>query len=724
MASRMTATVTDPSARVLGREIEEIRREVELLKRAGRTTQLQASAVMGNGSIPFYDGDGVLRLVLGQQSDGGYAIKTPVAPTPPPRPNTPDVVPFPSGLGISWNGEFITGSTPSDFKQVEVYLGSSPTFIASKDNFVGTLRAAGGIPVAPLDTASTYYAMFIATNTAEKDENTGTGERPTASIPSLVASGKPAMTVAQQLLDGIVDELALADGAVKKAKLAVNSVDGTKIEPNSISSPLIVAESILATHIALNQILAEHMTADSITGREIKALSILADHIQTNQIDAGHIKAGAVTAAKMEADMVIAKRIIAGDILGARLELHPTFGLQAYTASGQRTIWVDAATGNVDIVGSLQAGSGAVDRLVVQPAGDGVPSMYFYANPDPIKPAYINAVSFGSGSTFRNAIGMNSGPSVDTGTSPYQATMFLHHDLIRLFCNTAPGNSRGTNQLAGGYIGISPTVVELATSAQATGIINGQFIMSATDSYWRTCRTNNTDSTIFRLRPNEIIHEVIATDGTTRNGGFIWLRRGTGDTYMGHLVQGSTDSFIKFEGASGDVQIAAGNSQIRINENGAIEFYENGLGRANLADLKAFVIPHPSPAKRESHYLVHGCTESPWGGVEYWGEGYIAAGDNGTRVHLPEYFEDLCADDHRSVQLTQVMDDPEFPLFVQLAASPITDGAFTVYSSLDGPIKFTWLVKARREAVDFNVEPDRSTVTVVGDGPYKTVIPN
>lgn len=107
---------------------------------------------------------------------------------------------------------------------------------------------------------------------------------------------------------------------------------------------------------------------------------------------------------------------------------------------------------------------------------------------------------------------------------------------------------------------------------------------------------------------------------------------------------------------------------------------------------KSFKIPHPT---KPDMFLLHGVTESPVHGVEYWGEEVI--GDDGNcRVDLPEYFEALTELDGRAVLVTGRGHSPDW--------SDIDGAHFTVTG--DPGKRFSWLVKASRSDVTLvNEEP-------------------
>jgi hypothetical protein len=129
----------------------------------------------------------------------------------------------------------------------------------------------------------------------------------------------------------------------------------------------------------------------------------------------------------------------------------------------------------------------------------------------------------------------------------------------------------------------------------------------------------------------------------------------------------------------------------------------------NGVDIKSFIIPHP---QHEDRYLIHGCTESPHNGVEYWGT--VQLNEYGhADVALPAYFESLTHHDGRAVLLTGLGDHILPP-----SASYPTDGRFVVHGIPGQTV--SWLVKAiRRDVPPVLVEPRRDEITVRGDGPYR-----
>jgi hypothetical protein len=121
------------------------------------------------------------------------------------------------------------------------------------------------------------------------------------------------------------------------------------------------------------------------------------------------------------------------------------------------------------------------------------------------------------------------------------------------------------------------------------------------------------------------------------------------------------------------------------------------------SDTKTFVIEHPT---NDNKYLVHACLEGPEAGVYYRGKGEITNNEY-VEIKLPHYAEKLAHD--FTVQITPIYGNK----IVTLNSSEIENNAFKVYGENS---KFHWTVYGNRH--DINVEPDKDTVNVKGDGPY------
>lgn len=135
----------------------------------------------------------------------------------------------------------------------------------------------------------------------------------------------------------------------------------------------------------------------------------------------------------------------------------------------------------------------------------------------------------------------------------------------------------------------------------------------------------------------------------------------------------------------------------------------SGGWRHNGNAIKSFIIPHPDDPDR---WLIHGCTESPHNGVEYWGTTELNDRGHAT-ITLPSYFESLTSTEGRAVLLTG-LDDHIIP---PTATYP-TNGQFVIHGVPGQTV--SWLVKAiRKDVPPLLVEPRRDQVDVHGQGPYR-----
>lgn len=176
-------------------------------------------------------------------------------------------------------------------------------------------------------------------------------------------------------------------------------------------------------------------------------------------------------------------------------------------------------------------------------------------------------------------------------------------------------------------------------------------------------------------------------------------------------VNGALNSSPYGANSGGTLKSVGGGNIIRIAWDGTLRFY------VEVTNVKNFVINHPQDDKR---HLIHACLEGPEAAVFYRGQGQL---ENGwVEVRLPDYFEALCAEEGRSVQLTSIADDPEDEWCPVLHATYPKNGRFFVglgsgVVAMDQ--RFWWQVTAVRKDVDaLLVEPLKKDVVVMGSGPY------
>ncbi|PCG85471.1 hypothetical protein CIB93_14040 [Streptomyces sp. WZ.A104] len=187
------------------------------LSQQNRTSRLAYSSIEG-GAIEVHDDAGSLRAVIGQQPDGTTGVNITNGP-PPPQPTQPTVTSVLGGIAVTWHGTLDgVQAPPLDFARIEIHATTLDGFAPTP----ATLRATIETPVGCTVTVPTdvpLYVRLVARNTS------GASSEPS------VTSGPvgPAAVVAQEVLNGIVTEAALADEAVSQAKLQIGAVGHSQL---------------------------------------------------------------------------------------------------------------------------------------------------------------------------------------------------------------------------------------------------------------------------------------------------------------------------------------------------------------------------------------------------------------------------------------------------------------------------------------------------------------
>ncbi|PZT71496.1 hypothetical protein [Streptomyces sp. AC1-42T] len=183
-----------------------------------QVASLQRSTRLGNSSLEdaalqVYDQEGSLRAVIGQQQDGTSGV-TVVNGPPPPVPAAPTVLPSLSGVAATWTGTFVDAvAAPLDFSRIEIHTTATPDTPLGTATLMATLESPRGGTVL-VTAAQPVYVRLVARNTS------GTASEPSAAVGPV----GPASVVAEDILDGIVNEAKLADEAVSRMKMQIGAV--------------------------------------------------------------------------------------------------------------------------------------------------------------------------------------------------------------------------------------------------------------------------------------------------------------------------------------------------------------------------------------------------------------------------------------------------------------------------------------------------------------------
>jgi hypothetical protein len=369
----------------------------------------------------------------------------------------------------------------------------------------------------------------------------------------------------------------------------------------------------------------------------------------------GKLTAGTISVAVTNAG------IIRTGTTGQRTE-QDSAGFRLYNAAGVKTIDLATATGMASITGTFQSNLSG-DRIVINPATEPYPTIFFYDNLSGSSRAFINGVPIYGG---RVGLGMNSSPN----GYGFGTTLFLLPDEVWLQYNTTTGD---VNKRRGGYFYLRRETVEMGVQYADPG-------------------------------------SHLAAVSCWENGNVILDTSGSGRVWSPGVIQ-AVGGFTS-GGAAELFTVGGGRIYPEFDGNGQFSWRAvNGQGL-----VKAFVIDHPVDADR---WLVHGCTESPHAGVEDWGTVEVDAAGH-AEVILPAYFEAAFRTAGRAVFLTPISDRP-LTCGTPVASYP-RDGRFTI--SAPGCARVSWQIKAvRADTPPLEAEPLRAAVNVRGDGPYRYINP-
>lgn len=278
-----------------------------LVRDLSRTSRLANSSIE-NGAIAVYDDGGTIRGSIGLQQDGTLAVAAVNGP-PPPVPGAPTITSVLGGVAVVWDGFFADGAqAPADFAYVEVHFSTDPEFPDDGSLFSAFYSTQGGTMTVPAGTPVWVRLVCVSTSGVVSD-------------PSPVAGpAGPAPVVAQAVLDGIINELALADDAVTQAKIAAGAVGKTEIADDSITTPKLVAGSINGDRMAVGTMNANVLVAASITAAQVKALSLTGDRMAVNTLTADKFVAGTITAASGVISSIDASKITVGKLSASQID--------------------------------------------------------------------------------------------------------------------------------------------------------------------------------------------------------------------------------------------------------------------------------------------------------------------------------------------------------------------------------------------------------------------
>ncbi|MFJ3630791.1 hypothetical protein [Streptomyces sp. NPDC090112] len=193
----------------IGTRLAAIERRLATAQRSSRLVH----ASLEDTALEVFDESGSLRAVIGQQPDGTSGVVAVNGP-PPPQPAKPALASVLSGVAVTWDGTFLDAQVPPlDFSRTEIHTGTTDGFLINEATLRGTLESPrGGTLIIPA--GEPVFVRLVARNSSGSPGDPSPQAGPTG----------PAAVVAQDVLDGIIDEAKLAEDAVGRMHIQVGAV--------------------------------------------------------------------------------------------------------------------------------------------------------------------------------------------------------------------------------------------------------------------------------------------------------------------------------------------------------------------------------------------------------------------------------------------------------------------------------------------------------------------
>lgn len=566
--------------------------------------------------------------------------------SPPPQPTAPTVVASRGQLTVTWDGLAVSGAMPPDFSYAILAHGteSSPTFEVARFGRGGGFKVITDIPY--------YDPQFFRVRAYDESGNGGPwSEQATGYTTPLVDK------------DLIISKLDAAKTHLKN----INA--GVSILPNTI-----ITEHLLVT--------------ESMTAAIAEFLVVNADQINVNSLFADQIFTGLLDATVVRADMFEGKAFEGGiftttkggrfqtDVEEYRgLKIDAT-GMLGFSRGGVETLRYDAATGNISIGGGVFTGgkfqSSSFANTGVKLDANGLKiwntNGQLVMNATPSGAQFTGTVTSGFGSasvTIDDSVyGGRPGVSIGTGQSYYAQPFMISYD-----------STASTEYLRGSLY---------ASAAWTSGSASPGRLMMGSNGSWSLGGAEGTVATTLG-----------AVQVTAKQGGKMYAGANA------YLAAANSAAVVQVD-ADGEAYLGGQGRYLRLNSSGALLAISSTVGLRldgsgasvfgglSVSGSKNFVMPHPT---KDGMELLHGSTESPVSGIEYWGAG-VTDSKGRAVIELPDYFEALAKPEGRTVLV--------MGRGAALDWSEIVDGRVTV-SGVAGT-KFSWLVKAERFGGDFDVE--------------------
>lgn len=601
---------------------------------------------------------------------------------PPAQPTAPRVTSKRGQLIVTYDGQSVSGAMPADLSYVILAQGSE----SSPTTEVHRFGRDGGEYVA---TGVTYFdTQFFRLQAVDEAGNRSAWSEQSFGYPEPLVD-----------TDIILSELDAAKTHLKNVDAGVS----------------ILPDTIITEHLRVTEDMSAALG---------KFLYLKAGQIDTNSLWADQAFFGLADALLVRSDMFVGKAFEGGTFTlkqGGKYQTDPedlkgikitSAGIQAWDSFGTMTYDLSAATGNMVATGTFYTDlTGSRARL-----GDreNITALDLWADDTLNHTALYHEFAESQHRTMLANF---------TTTIDRDSYLLLNGSNTLLFTNwgffeSVPGLTRIAHHSVDGdpYTalvangGTTPFAQMILKTGSRFEIFDNRFTARLTSNAGPYLQATNTFGFTLSLGnfsgPERTEHAILSRDQ-------FWVQLAKGNEFLmtaGNWQLGSAVTVDTGTGAFGRGRIIGAQDNVQIystgSGGGAYPWFwlrhdqpaqltggMNVFGNFNVFNgTKNFVMSHPLKPGRE---LVHAATESPWSGIEYWGDAKLNAAGFWI-VELPEYFEAIAAQDQRLVKAF-AFDG------TRLSWTKIMDGQFMVEG--EPGTEFGWEVKARREGYEFEVEP-------------------
>ena len=454
--------------------------------------------------------------------------------------------------------------------------------------------------------------------------------------------------------------------------IILSTIDAAKTHLKNINAGVsILPNTIITEHL----VVTEDMTAALAQFLHVKAVML-----EANEIWADEAWFGVADAILVRSDMFEGKAFVGGTFTGALFQSSvedldgikwTDAGITAWSAGGVQTFHLDSATGNVTI-------------------GDG---------------------TF-TGGMYQSVAAANSGVKLSA------AGLKIWNTSSQLVLDATPSGATFTGTVKSGFGTSHASITDnagrgrpgLQLAVNTTSYWQPQILAAAGADGWSSGtlmavsgRNGSTSGDYYGM----------LTLGNGGVGWFLGATNGSGGILQSISAFSDLDT-VQIKGGNGVMQasssavyLSAPSAVVQVEDNGTATISTSSgttiFGGLSVSGSKSFVMDHPTKPGKE---LLHGATESPVSGVEYWGSGALDSSGEGS-FDLPEYFGALIKDGSETVAV--------YGNGAVVAWGPVIGNSVAV----SGPAgaEFSWLVKAERVGGDFPVERDKVEWTPPGHEP-------